>query len=1215
MADQPLHIIDFRACVKHAYYGARDEEAHLCPETGRRYPHWQVAAADFLTRYIRPILESGGSPREIIVAHDMGRVFRTAAYADYKGQASKLDENKSPFEIEQYTLLMGWAKKFFTAIGATQIGVQGVEADDVIAWICNAIDGPKNVYTVDEDMLVLVDDDTIVTLKNVSHWGDEGVYPEGHDLEGIPYYLTTLCKSLIGDKSDNYKGVVGIGKAKIHELAKDFGIDGLVELQGIIQSGNTDLLDECIQATGNKTLIKIKANYSDWKLGWRLAVLRPELCWKPRGRKLIKPVIHKRVPNTNMLHAALAEVACLDMWDEEYCPLMPSPIAITAENWEEMREAIFAEIKAGDLTAFDYESSDKDKIAEFRQASAAGDRFVDMLSQELAGASFQFGRHLENVIYVPVDHKDTANVSKEVIKEILMFAAEHNQLVAHNALFEGVVSQTNLGLWLQNVQDTRMMQRYYDENSPAGLKHISLEYLAYDQTSFTDTLAAGDGGKGVGMMCELTLDEVFQYGTDDSLVTGHLHELLKLLLKLDGQWDFYQQWAVRPTEVLQRAYVCGVRMNWALQKRVHARDLKIIEEGRAELQTILSKHVTGNITAGCKSLIEAERDYVFKSAKSKADGDRDVASLKLSEWKKKLEAACQYVPYREESIMPTFAFTPVQLAPAIKEVGLEPLEKLTQKALMEWYEVIGAAGYPDEWAFTPDQARLIKAIIAAQAAGCLKIGELRKKASETALDEDENKFLEAEKRMEELAKVVQRLAKVEARVVSYGDPLNVGSPQQMQQLLYCKIGIPVRLRGKSAGKGRLAVGITEAGPSTDEQAILTAFANDVKPDDWRFGALKVLQAVKSATTRCSLYHDKYPLWRHRDGRVHPSITDCGTDTRRPTGSSPNILQVSKKDKLMRSMYIPPNPDYVCVAIDFNGQEIRLMANLAQDPVMLSVYEPGNEKDLHSMTGAGIGKMSYEEFVLAKDTKDHPLNKITNALRKQAKTINFGMAYGAGAGTLSRNLIAPLEEARKLLEQTMELYFRIRPWQEETAAFMEKFGYTLTAFGTKRHATKDIFSNDKGKVARQHRQGTNATIQGTAAEMLRIVLTNVAASGMMDRLRMEFFAPIYDEVVAWVHKDDVHTYCVEMGGYMEASTPPGHVVRQIPEFSIGADWGSVQELGRDISEENVAKFVAEALEAAKHIWEVDVLEPFDPIRKRTIVELDEDEEVEIENIAD
>jgi len=764
-----------------------------------------------------------------------------------------------------------------------------------------------------------------------------------------------------------------------------------------------------------------------------------------------------------------------------------------------------------------------------------------------------------------------------------------------------------------------MMQRFYDENMEAGLKAISLNYLAYEQTSFADTLAAGNGGQGVRMMCELTADETFTYGTDDSLVTGHLHDLLQLLLQLDGQWDFYQQWAVRPTEVLQRAYVAGSNMNWALQKRIHTKDLETIRVGMIELREILEKNVTGNITEGAKSLIEAEKDYMFRSAKKKADGDVDQAGAKVAEWRKKVEAACQYTPYREESVMPTFAFTPLQLNPAFKAVGLPEIEKVTLKAITEWFDAAGAAGFRDEWKLTKEQAEVVDMIAAAVNAGCLKMGDLRRKAeeSESAEDTDGAKLEAAEKTFDKLAELIQRLAGVEPRTVQFGDPLNVGSPAQMQQLLYCKIGVPVRLRGKSPGKGRLSIGIKEAGPSTDEQAILTALANDVPNDCWQREALQVLRVVKSASTRCSLFHDKYPMWRHRDGNVHPIVTDAGTDTTRPTASAPNSLQVPKKGegKVMRSIYIPPNKDYLCVAIDFNGQEIRLMANLANDPVMLSVYEPGNEKDLHSMTGAGIAKMDYMEFCLAKDTKDHPLHKLAVAIRGKAKTINFGMAYGAGAGTLSRNLIAPFEEAKQLLEQTMALYWRIRPWQEETARFMEKNGFTLTAFGTKRHATPDIFSNDGGKVARQHRQGTNATIQGSAAQMLRIVLTRIADSGIMDRLRMVFFAPIYDEVVSWVHKDDVLAYCQEVGRFMEESTPPGHKVRQVPEFSIGCDWGRVQELGRDISPENVAKFVAEALEEGRDIWEKDVLEPFDPIRKATYIEADEDEEVEVENIAD
>jgi DNA polymerase I-like protein with 3'-5' exonuclease and polymerase domains/5'-3' exonuclease len=1221
MNNEPLQIIDFRACIKHAYYGVSDKPLH-CTKLDRRFADWQSAGADFLTRYIRPILEKGGSPREMIVAHDAGKKYREGIYPQYKAQASKDDKNKSPIELEQYKELTIWAKKLFSALGATQMFVEGVEADDLIAWLCQMVPGPKDVSTVDQDMLVLVNQDTQVIIKNYIHhapYGEEGVYPEDHELAGLPYRFTSFAKSIMGDSSDNYPGVKGMGPAKVLKLYETYEADGLDELCEIVTKGDTHALDEAIAGSNDKILMKLREFFGDWRMGWRLAQLKPDLCWKPRLKKLTKPKIHKRVPNPTQLYECLKEVGCEDMWESEYSHLMPVPMIVDASNWEEMREAIFDEIKAGDKTAFDYESSDKNPIRDFRLASASGGGFVDMLSQELAGASFQFGRHLENVIYIPVDHRDSNNVNKSVILEILEFAGKHTRRIAHNALFEGVVTQTNLGVWLKEIEDTRIMKRFYDENTESGLKALSLDYLSYEQTSFEDTLKAGNDGQGVSMMCELTVDEVFTYGTDDSLVTGHLHDLLELLLKLDGQWDFYKRWAVRPTEVLQRSYVAGVDMNWALQKRIHAQDLKTIEEGKLELRAILEKNVTGNITDGCKSLIEAEKDYIFRSAKKKADGDTETANIKVAEWRKKLEAACQYVPYREESVMPRFAFTANQLAPALAALQLPPLEKLTIKGITEWYGTTGVAGFEDEWQVSDEQRALIKAIATAVNAGCLKMGDLRKAAEEDDSDDGvaQYKVDLAEEKFNLLGSLVQHHAGVKPSIVTFGDPLNVGSPQQMQQLLYCKIGMPVKLRGKQAGKGRLAVGIKDAGPSTDEQAILTALANDVAPDCWQREALQVLRKVKTASTRCSLYHDKYPMWRHRDGKVHPIITDAGTDTTRPTGSAPNILQVPKRGegKVMRSIYIPPTPDHVCVAIDFNGQEIRIMANLANDPVMMSVYDPANEKDLHSMTGSGIAKMTYEEFVEAKDDEHHKLNKITIAIRGKAKSVNFGMAYGAGAGTLSRTLIVPVDEAKKLLDGTFDLYTRIRPWQAETADFMTKNGFTLTAFGTKRHANPDLFSADSGKVARQHRQGTNATIQGTAAQMLRIVLTGIAESGIMDRLRMVFFAPIYDEVVAWVHKDDVYQYCQEVGQLMEQSTPPGHIVRQVPEFSIGCDWGKVHELGRDISKENVAKFVERALEEGTYIWEKDLLEPFDPIRKPTYIELDEDEEVAVENIAD
>lgn len=1216
-----LNVFDFKSILKRTYYGCKDPEAMRCEKTGRSYAHWYAAAPDLITRWLRPVMENGQGPRDMIVAHDMGHEFRKGIYDDYKSGRAKAQDKKSPIEVEQLRLLETWAKKFFRAVGVLQIGVKGVEADDVVAWIVTQAEKagiPSTIHTVDFDLAALVTDLVQVHTLDYTFTGADGVFDTpGNDLDGIPFRLASFAKSILGDSSDSYGGVKGMGPAAVRKLIESFGLDGFEELKHIVDSNNREALQEICEETGDKGLIKLNTNFDDWRMGWRLAQLRPELCWKPRKNKLVKPIIDKRIPNAADLVELLKEIDAVDLWEnEDLCTLVPTQMLVDATNWGEMREAIFEEIEAGNLMAFDYEGSDKDPIKAFRKAATRGNNFVDTLSQEVAGMSMQFGKNLENVIYIPIDHRDSMNLNKDVIKEILEFCQKRVKrrlltMVAHNAFFEGVVTYTNFKLRLENVHDTRIMQRFFNENEMAGLKFLSMEYLHYKQDSFLETLAKGSiRPGGARMMCELTAEETLGYGADDSLVTGHLHDLLKIMLILDGQWNFYEQWAVRPTEVLQRSYLDGVRMNWALQRRLHERDLKAIAEGKVELREILQKNVTGNITPGAKSLIEAEREYIYRSALKKTDS-KEEASLKLSEWRKKVENSCQYTPYTEELVMPQFAFTVKQVSAAATAVGLPALpgDNISVKAWNGYLEAIGAVGFRSDWDLTEPQVELVTAVSKAINQGLLKAGDLRterKTAKEGRLEEIESELDVLDEVKAELGEVVQRLADVQPRTISMGDELNVGSPTQMQRLLYCKIGVPVRLRGKLS-KNRLAIGIREAAPSTDEKSIEWARANDIEPGSWQAEALDALYKVKSASTRVSLYHAKYPLWLHRDGMVHHYITDYGTDTGRPTGSAPNTLQVSKKDKVMRSIYIPPNEDYLCVAIDFNGQEIRLMANLTQDPVLMSVYDPADEKDLHSMTGSGVAKVSYEVFKQVLDDKTHPDNGKYKIIRnKKAKPLNFGIAYGAGAGTLSRNMVAPLEEAKTLLEDTMSLYQGIRPWQQASGEFMVKNGFTLTAYGCKRHATPDIFSTDEGKVKRQQRQGANFEIQGTAADMLRIALTKVADSGMLDRLRMSFFAPIYDEVVAWVHKDDVYDYCHEMGAILESTTPPGHKVRQVPEYSIGPDWGRVEEMGRDISPENVAKFVAEALEAGRDIWEKDALEPFNPIMMDDILEMEEEE---------
>lgn len=1202
------NVFDFKAVSKHSYYGARGTfDTVTCPETGDKIIGWQAGVNDFLARY----MDNLSDLRTLIVAHDKGREYRTAFFPEYKDKSKKKPIN--PLEAAEIKQMEEWLKTFFSAIGVTQIGVEGVEADDVIAWICAGQDLHAMVYTVDADLLQLVSDTVAVNLKGE-------IYFDGMEYKNLPTNITSVMKSIVGDASDNYKGIPSMGPAAFQKLFDLLGHEGIRNLESIISEQNLEALESLVCAHNSKELIKLRENWAIWIDQYRLARLHPELCHRPRARKLIKPIIHKRIPNAQKVYDLLKQVGAQDLWTNRYSKMVPGTLAVDNKVWQKAKDQIIKSMKESEMIAFDYESTDKNQIAAFREASTVN--FVDVLSQEISGVSFCFGEHLQNVIYIAVDHKDTDNVPISELKELFQFLQEEKSgsLIAHNAFFEGVLTKKDLGVQLDGVKDTRIMQRYYDENSPAGLKSMSSQYLNYAQDDYEKTLRVASAQNFAAVsnytveealdveadwseeekelmasvkctgMNQLTLPQVLKYGADDSLVTAHLADLMSFLLKLDQQWIHYEKWCVDPTVVLQSAYLKGVNINWALQKKLQANDMETIEVKMKELRDILEQNVTGQVTQGCLSYISEEQTYMERSYKDK---DPEGWFPKAEAWKAKLKEACIYQPYSEVSVMPKFAFTANQLTKAAEAVGLPAIEKVTMKFFSEYFEALGITkAEPTE--YEGDQAEFIAALT---------------KAVEERVDKlkTEETFAR-QKAFETLAEVTQRIAGVEPKVVKLGDELNVGSSAQMKELLYCKIGVPVRLYGTSVGLGRLKLGIKQAGPSTDEKAIQTALAMDAEIP-WVKAALEALLKIKSASTRISLFHNKMPLWKHLDGRIHPFITDSGTDTRRPTGSAPNILQIPARGdgREMRSMYMPPNPDYVCVAIDFSGQELRITACESGDPKMLEAYAEGNEKDIHSMTGTGIAAKMAEsdhrltplaeffEFDKARKDENHPLHEEAKAIReKKAKGVNFGLTYGAAAPTVSRNLIIPLQEAEFLLDGAFATYSRLKPWQEETARFMNTHGYTITAFGTKRHAPDDLFSGDRGKVSRIHRQGTNFTIQGTAAEMLKIILTRLHQEGWLEKLRMDFFAPIYDEIVSWVHKDDVVEYCNAMYVLMSEATPPGHEVPQVPEFSIGPDWGNLHELGRKPSEESIVKLVQQVLEEGKEVWQTDMLLSYEEV---------------------
>lgn len=1161
-------IFDHRGVFKHVYHACKDPDGEFSITRDKVVSTAKYAFAKYIERYLEPILAEY-APRQLIICHDMGKVYRTRLFEGYKvkPESTKTCEIENEFTEELHKLLT----EMFKRAGILQVGATGVEADDVIAHLCKNLKGLKLVYTVDADLLALVDPDTIVYLKEVPYT-DEDVY---NDLELGENNCISISKALMGDTSDRYGGVPGFGPAKWAELVDAFGLDGVKEIELAIETNNPQPLIDAAADTPLKSLQLILDNWDHFRLQWSIAKLHPELCWKPQGKTM--PVMNwiRRVADPVALEEMLTKLNCKDLYHAVFEPHMPVSYLLdsTTVNPQFISD-IKNEMLKSPFISFDYEGWDKEQHECYRENKPD---FVDVLSQIVTGGVFTFGANCESSVYVTIGHKGDTNVPKEVMLDLLMFAYENKPLVVHNALYEIPVTETNFGVTIAGIYDTMIMASYWNENSRAGLKFLSKSLLNYDQMSYADTLAKHDAAN----MAELTPEQVFGYGVDDGVVTAALFDLFHMQMQLEGSEAFYETNELYTANVLTQGFVKGCKVDTAALAAIHAKDAGLVVDNMVTLREILEEHCSDSPELsyeGVENYIAVERPAQRKialdrlKAKAKAENMEDSAGWvrrqlesTLTRWEMNLRASVIYVPLVEEFIPPAFVPTVTKLNAVTQQIGLPAIEKDSQTYISEWLLNATMTEEGERVEMSDEAATFCKLL-----GGAAKLLKRREGASY-----DEFKAF--------------CTPYFEGKTVTSGDELSLNSPNQMQTLLYCKLGLPVRLhtkpqRGSSRDKLNLA-----GSPGTDDKVIKMALANDCDGEnEWKREALNLLLQTKSSITRIGLYHTKYPNWLSpADGKLHPSIRNCGTVTRRPSASEPNVLQVSKGD--MRTIFIPPHQDYVAVPIDFSGQELRIMACQTLDKNLLSVYGVeevdgklvhffDKEKDLHGMTASGILGVPYEEFIEAYTDEHHERNKMYSAVRgKKAKGTNFGLSYGAGAETLSRNLTVPVQEAKELLDAAHAKYSGIKLWQESSAKFAKTYGYTETSFGTRRHMTADLFSKDPSMRARNERQGANFEIQGTAADMLKKCLSDMWKTGVLSRLRVVFFAPIYDEIVAWVHVDDVWQYCQEMQVIMAGSTPPGHIVPQVPEFSIGSDWGTLKELGR-----LPAQAVVEA--AAKAAWE-------------------------------
>ena len=241
----------------------------------------------------------------------------------------------------------------------------------------------------------------------------------------------------------------------------------------------------------------------------------------------------------------------------------------------------------------------------------------------------------------------------------------------------------------------------------------------------------------------------------------------------------------------------------------------------------------------------------------------------------------------------------------------------------------------------------------------------------------------------------------------------------------------------------------------------------------------------------------------KTGRIHPDYMQIGADTGRFSCSNPNLQQIPA-DSAFRDCFVPPE-GYKFVVSDYSQIELRIMAEMSEDPAFMKAYKEG--KDLHTLTASQMFNIPEEKVRHDKE-------------RFQAKSINFGLMYGRGANSLATQLGVSPDEAKTLLNKYFKSYGGVKRWLDKTAKKAVRNGYSQTLGGRKRWFTSPDPSDPsyQRQLGHVERQGKNTPIQGTSADMVKYALVYIYDKIKEGKYEAWPIHTVHDEVVVEVRED-------------------------------------------------------------------------------------------------
>ncbi len=320
-----------------------------------------------------------------------------------------------------------------------------------------------------------------------------------------------------------------------------------------------------------------------------------------------------------------------------------------------------------------------------------------------------------------------------------------------------------------------------------------------------------------------------------------------------------------------------------------------------------------------------------------------------------------------------------------------------------------------------------------------------------------------------------------------GVPFNLNSPKQLGEVLFEKMGL------KSAKKTK-----GKTGWSTDNE-VLTALA-----EEHEIGRL--ILEYRSMAKLKSTYTDALPrLVNPRTGRVHTSYNQTVTNTGRLSSSEPNLQNIpirSEDGRRIRHAFIAP-PGHVILSADYSQIELRVLAHVSEDKVFCHAF--ANDEDIHTRTAAEIFGLFPE--------------MVTPEMRRQAKTINFGIIYGQGAFSLAKQLGIARKTAEEFIAAYRERHSGAMAYLDSCIRQAEEHGAVTTILG-RRLPIPDIHSSNGNTLAFARRNAINYPIQGSAADIIKAAMIRVWERLGRERLNSRLIMQVHDELVLEIPEEEL-----------------------------------------------------------------------------------------------